>query len=389
MSLVVLVALLAPVAVDALWIRRTVLDTDAFMEQMSPLVHDPAVQQAVVARLDRSLSDVDVEARLSKRLPDRLDFLAAPIADGVQGVVHDATERVVTSDRFAELFNEALRVAHDKLLTVLTGEGEHVKVAEDGVVTLDLTKLRTRVVDRIESSKLGSFVDLDPDEPVELQITKSPELAKAQRLLRVLDDLGYIIPIVLAVLLAAAIWTGRDRRRSVVRLAVGINIAMIVHLVALALGRSLYLDAVTGVLDLPAAGAVYDLLVHFPRIGTRAVLLLSLVVWIAAVLAGPSRGAVRVRAVVTSVTGRPAGTVADLGPLGSVGRWVAVHHRATQGTLMAAAGLLLVSFGRITPRGVLWTAVALAIALVVVEILAAAGRVEAPPRSAGADRPAS
>jgi hypothetical protein len=232
-------------------------------------------------------------------------------------------------------------------------------------------------------------VNLDPDKPVELEVTKSPELAKAQRLLRLLDSLGEVIPVALAVLVAAAVWTGRDRRRVVVRLAVGVNIAMIVHLVALALGRSLYLDAVTGVLDLPAAGAVYDLLVHFPRVGTRSVLLLSLVVWIGAVLAGPSRGAVRVRGLMVSATGRSAGAVAELGPLGGAGRWVAVHHRALQGALVAAAGLVLVSFGRITPRGVLWTAVALAIALVVVEILAAAGRVEPQPGPASADRPAS
>jgi hypothetical protein len=283
--------------------------------------------------------------------------------------------RVVESDQFAELFNEALRRGHAKLITVLTGEGEYLKV-DEGVVTIDLTEVRSRVVDRIEASKIGSFVNLDPDKPVELQVTNSPALAKAQTLLRVLRSLGYIIPFVILALAFGAIWTAQDRRRGVIRVSVGISIAMIIHLIALALGRSLYLDAVTGVLNLPAAGAVYDLLVHFPRVGTRAVLVLSLVVWLGAVLAGPSRGAARVRGTIMAAAGRPADSIADLGPMGTVGAWVAAHHRAVQGTLIAAAGLLLVSFGRLTPRGVLWTAIGLGVALVVVEVLAAAGRVE-------------
>jgi hypothetical protein len=74
------------------------------------------------------------------------------------------------------------------------------------------------------------------------------------------------------------------------------------------------------------------------------------------------------------VTGRGGGAVADLGPIGTIGAWVAAHHRAVQGTMIAGAGIVLASLGRLTPRGVLWTAIGLAVVLLIVEVLAAAGR---------------
>ena len=69
---------------------------------------------------------------------------------------------------------------------------------------------------------------------------------------------------------AGAILTARSRRRGFLWVGTGVAIAMVIHLVALAVGRSLYLDVVTKTLSKNASGVAYDLLVHFPRVGSRA-----------------------------------------------------------------------------------------------------------------------
>ena len=66
--LVVLVCILAPVSVLAVWLHNTVLDTDQYVATVAPLAHDPAVQEAIATRVTNSLvASTDLEARVGRR----------------------------------------------------------------------------------------------------------------------------------------------------------------------------------------------------------------------------------------------------------------------------------------------------------------------------------
>ena len=99
--LITVAALLAPLAIVATWARDQVGDTDRYVETVSPLATDPAVQDALVARITneifkrldvRALTQETVDALQAQGLPPRvadgLDALAVPLATGSAQLRH-------------------------------------------------------------------------------------------------------------------------------------------------------------------------------------------------------------------------------------------------------------------------------------------------------------
>ena len=175
----------------------------------------------------------------------------------------------------------------------------------------------------------------------------------------------------------------RTRRRGVLRAGLAVAGAMVALAVFLALGRSLYLDAVSGPsLPSAAAAAVFDTLVAFLRDGMRLVLAIGLVVALGAVLAGPARPAVALRGAVRGL-GRRAGDAGyDVGP---VARWVAARRRGLEGVIAGGGVLALFVQDQPTGRSVLTIAVACLVLVALVELVAAGAR----PAPAGPEAAAS
>ncbi len=384
--LIVIGAVLSPVAVDALWIKRTVLETDQFVAQLGPLADDPEIQAFVSERIADDLTQAaDLQSLLADALPEDLQFLDGTLATAGNQLITEATSRVIASDQFATLWREALTVAHQEVVNVLTGDTRVVDV-EDGEVTLDLSDLRDSVRDRISDTGLARFLPAESDESLTITLYQSDALASAQQFVKLLDVLGLVLPVLVLAMFGVAIALALDRRRAVFQVGLGLTIAMILHLIALAVGRSFYLDSVTPTLPEPAASSLYDILVTFPRVGTRAVLLAGILLMIAAAVFGSSQLAARTRAVVATGIGRAGGTVAKAEPAGPVTSFVARYRTAFDIGVLVIAGLVLFSFDRITPASLLVLVLLTLLALAVVHVLAVAGSVG--PTSEASDAPA-
>src|SRR3954467_4753757 len=92
-----LVALLAPLAVVATWVHDEISDTDRYVQTVTPLASDPAVQDAVTTRATNGIfTRLDVEAvtqqavdalaaqGLPPRIANSLSSLSTPLANGVR-----------------------------------------------------------------------------------------------------------------------------------------------------------------------------------------------------------------------------------------------------------------------------------------------------------------
>jgi len=157
-ALVVLASLLTVVTVVARYVRSEVLDTDRYVETVSPLAGEPAVQDAVadqvtqeiVTRLDVESVAEDALGRLTQLgAPEVITGLAAPLADQVESFTQDHVDEFLRSDEFAQLWDDANRRAHDAVVAVLTGESTDAVSVDDGAVTIDLGVVVSRVRDRL------------------------------------------------------------------------------------------------------------------------------------------------------------------------------------------------------------------------------------------------
>ena len=137
MVLIVLGALIAPVAVTTAWVKAVMLDTDRFVATFAPLAADPAIQEvvsrqtseAVLERLDPEQLTADVFDGLSQLdLPPRsrvaLQRLEGATAAALSSLVTRVVDDIVRSEEFPKLFEQTLRVSHEQLIAALEGDPE-------------------------------------------------------------------------------------------------------------------------------------------------------------------------------------------------------------------------------------------------------------------------
>lgn len=376
-AVVVLASILAPMAVDAVWIKDTALNTDSFVEQLAPLSTDPAVQKAVANAVSNEiLKAVDLQQRLSEVLPEQIGFLAGPLDNTLKQFVQRTTLSVVSSQQFTNLWDKTLRKVHKNLITLLSGDKLRGITVTNGVVTLDLTPIRDKVMAKLDSVGVGRVLNVDTTKPLIVKLFESKELAKAQTFVRLLRFFGWFAPVLVLLLYAAAVALATERRRITLGIGVGLVIGMALHLTGIGVGQSLYLQAVVKVLPEDAARSIFNLLVKFPRTGTRGALVLGGVITLAAIAYGPGPKMTRMRHAIGGLFGRAGTAGAEAAaPIAAVGHFVRTYRTAFRVTVIIGGLLVLAAQDRLSGVNVLWTTLGVLVVLAVVEMFAAAGTV--------------
>ena len=378
--LVFLSVVFVPLAGLSVWVRNLVLDTDRYVDTVAPLARNEAVTNLVADRLTtRLFKEVDVEAEAKDALPERAQFLAGPISTGVETFVREAATRVLASEQFATVWEDANRRAHALVVEALTGEDKNVKL-ENGKVVLNLSGVIDEVVKRLDERGVTVFDSLAKDQK-NLQVTlfDAEQLQKARTAVHLLDRARLVLVALVFVFLGVALILSGNRRRSLIRWGIGIVVAMGITAGLLALGRAIYLGHAQ---NHDAAAAAFDIIVRNLRNGIRVIALLGIIVALAAFLSGPSRVAVRIRQGSRDLIGGLGRKADEAGwDAGPVGVWVGAHKLALRVAGVAVALLVLFYLNQPTPLSLLVLVLLLLLYLAAIEFL---GRGRAP-ASADAD----
>lgn len=140
---------LAVLALLALWLRGTLLNTDRYVSTVAPIAAEPAVQNAVAQKLETAIySRVDFSALAQQVLPDRADVLGPAIERGVQSVISDRITEFTRSQRFQDLWVDANRRAHTRVVELLEGGRSKRLALDNDTLYLDLSPLVDRVARR-------------------------------------------------------------------------------------------------------------------------------------------------------------------------------------------------------------------------------------------------
>jgi hypothetical protein len=367
--LVLLVCILAPVSVLAVWLHSTVLDTDQYVATVAPLAHDSAVQEAIATRVTNSLvASTDLEASVARVLPARAPFSAPAVVDSIKGVVHDVALRLVQSDQFATLWEQANRRAHAQLVAVLEGKGVGNIETKNGQVVVHLGPVVDRVKDALANAGINLFSRVDA-ERVNNQIVllDSDQLSKAQDAVDAFDKLAIALPILTIVLFAVAVVLSGNRRRTVLRTGLGVAFAVALLLTLFNVGRGAYLNALGPDVNHAAAANVYDQLLEFLRTALRSVFVLGIVLAIGAWLDGPGHTATTIR---DSSVGLSRGRGRT--PHAQPSRTTAFVHRYRSALRVVVAGIgvaILVVLSHPGPIAVLLVAIIVLVCLAIIEAL--------------------
>jgi hypothetical protein len=379
--LIVIGCILAPLSVIGIWTANQVSDTNRYIANIEPLIHDPAIQNALTDKITVAItSRLNVTARTnqaadlltSKGLPrvgTLLKTFSGSLASAVNGYVHNTVHKIVTSDRFATAWVEVNRVAHQTLVQALSGSGGAITVS-NGQVTLDLAPFIAIVKQNLVARGFTLVNSLPPIHPT-IALFSSKTLVQAQTLYRLVNDLKIVLPIAALVLIAAGVYIAREHRRALIGAGLGFAASMLVLGAALLIFRGVYLNSVpNSVFPSDAAAAAFDTLVRFIKIALRALLVLGLVVAIAAFFTGPSVTAVRTRA--GFVKGfdwiRSSGERRGVST-GPAGQWTYAHRHALRICAVALAAVIFVFQGRPTAASVIVLVILLLLVLGLIELI--------------------
>jgi hypothetical protein len=362
---------LSGAAVIALWTRVTVLNTDRYVETMSPIAKSKSVQKTVVDKLDKAIfGSIDVTALAREVLPDKADVLAPAIANGVDGAIRTQLTNFVASDRFQTLWDEANRRAHTRVVGLLTtGRSGRLELKND-TVYLDLSAAVDTVKQKLHERGFDRIADaIPPTVDGKIPLLTSDGFSSARRGINIIKGLSWLLPLLALLCFAGHILMSRPRRRGWLRVALGLAVTGLVLLALVGIGRTYYLDSINqDVLPRDAAADIFDSLLSLLRGALRIAVLGAVVLAVLSLLAGkPARRAAEttgpvLRSAAARVAAHPASS------------WVGEHRGAVQWSLVLFGGLVLVAWDNPTAWVVLIDAALIALAVWVVALLARGGR---------------
>jgi hypothetical protein len=380
--LIVVGCLLAPLSVLAVWTASQVSDTGRYVANVEPLVHDPAIQNALTDKITNEVASnihvtayTDQAAALltSKGLPrvgGLLKSFAPSISGAVTGFIHSAVHKLVTSPQFARAWVKANTAAHKVLVIALSGQGNGTVGISNGQVTIDLGPFISTVKQDLVKRGFTLANSIPAIHPT-FALFSAKYLVKARNAYRLINDLKYVLPILSLLLLALGVYVARGHRRALIGTGLGLAGSMLLLGAGLLIFRGVYLNSVpASALPADAAAALFDTLVRFIKEGLRTILVLGLVVAAGAFLVGPSVTAVRTRAAFASALGwvRAEGEHAGL-RTGPVGRWTYTHKTALRISAVALAALIFVFWGRPTALVVIGITIVLLVVLGLIELI--------------------
>ncbi|WP_395245892.1 hypothetical protein ACGGZK_08860 [Agromyces sp. MMS24-K17] len=376
--------LLAPVAVIGGWARLQLVDTDRFVETFAPLASDPDVQAYLVTEVTAAIDEqVDFEALtasvfegirsldLPPRAEDALGLLEAPAAQGLESLVSGVVDRIVTSEQFADIWAQALRVSHTQFVAAVQGDPDALlELGSDGSVSVQLGPVIAEVKKRLVEQGVG-FADAIPEVDRSIVIVQDDSLALVRTIYQLAVAVGYWLPFVLLALLAAGVLIAKRRTTALVWTAAGFAFTMLVLAAGIGIGETFFVSTVSpSIMPADTAHALYSQLVELMEGTIAALVVLGILVAAISWLSGPYRPARAVRgagaAGFTAV--RAAGERHGL-TTGAFGTWLDRWRGLAYGLIAAIAAIVVLLSRPVTLGLVVWTVVIALLALLVVELL--------------------
>ncbi|HEY9478065.1 MAG TPA: hypothetical protein VIQ26_06490 [Microbacteriaceae bacterium] len=383
-ALIVIGAVLAPVATVASWARVQLTDTNSFVTAYAPLANDPAVQEFVTdATMDVIQQNVDIPA-FSSRIIDgitalgtgpaattALEALKGPVAQGIVSLIRSTVGTFVESDAFAQVWQEALRISHTQFVaTMQNNPNAAIAVGSDGSVGIQLGPIVERVKTVLVERGL-TFASQIPPVDRTITVAQSTSVPTLQLFYGLAVSVGTWLPWIALLFLAAGVAVARRRALALVWAAVALGLAMVVTIAGIAIGRVAFISSASPTL-IPAdvAETVFNTVTMAMTDTGVAVLVLAIVVAVVAWYAGPFAVPRRLRGFFGSGVAWVREAAARHGiSTGRTGEWLYAKRSLIRAAIAVIAAAIVLFVRPLTPALIIWTLVIAALVVVIFELM--------------------
>lgn len=382
--LIVVGAILAPLAVVSSWAKAVLTDTDRFVATYAPLADDPAIQayltdqtlvvinqQVDIPALTSDVIDGITSLGTGPRATDALNLLKGPAASGIQSLIQTGVSQFVSSDAFAEVWTSALRVSHSQLIAAMQNDPDAaVALGGDGTVGIQLRP----IIDAVKAALVAQGIDLAEQIPSvdrTIVVARSDALPTVQLAYGLVLSAGDWLPWIAILFLALGVLVARRRSVAVIGAAVALAVSMALVTATFAVGSLLFVSSVSPTL-LPAdvASLVFETVARDMRATTVAVLVLAVAVAIVGWLAGPFALPRRLRGLARAGATRIRNAAEARGiRSGRTGEWLYAQRVLVRVVIGVIAASVVLFVRPLTPGLTVWTLVLTAFVLAVLDVV--------------------
>ena len=296
-------------------------------------------------------------------------MLKQPMVNGVRSFARTQVHNVVSTEVFAQAWEQANRVAHDGLVDALRGTKGGAIEVQGGTVSVNLGAFIATVKPQLVAAGIP-FAERIPTVNLSFPIVRSDELPRIQRAAGLLDTLAVPLAFLAFLLLAVAVWLAPGHRRMLSIAGFGMAAAFLLLLGALSIGRTFYLSHLPpNSIPSDAAAVVWDTLMQQFILRLQTLVVVGLVIALGAWVVGPAVSPKRCAPAPAGCLSSRAGAARLGWRPGPVDRWVAAHVAALRaGALVLIVGVYLL-WTRPTGAVVIWLTVLLLLLVAVLEFL--------------------
>lgn len=375
--LVIIAAILFPVGLTAYWGQRTLTDTQRYLATVAPLAKDPTVKQAVAEKVTLVIvTQLDAQSRVSNLLQNypKLAPVAGPIATGVNTFVGNEVTKLVDSDQFDQLWVTVNTRLQEVLVAALSGETTGAVSIQGDQVILDtgdlITVVKQRLVDR--GLSFAANLPVPPAADRQIVLLTAPQLKQARAAYALGQPVAQWLIYGTLLLFVLAVLVSRKRARMTMAVGIAIIIGAVLVRLGMAYGQNQIELTLSGTSFAIAQQAFFTILTVFLLNAVRAAFALGLVLAVVGWFLSGTTSALAARrhlgGALSGAGGRASGTA-----FAPVGAWFARTKAIWRFVICAVAVMVLMVSSPLTGSLILWTAVLAVLALVVLELLAAAG----------------
>jgi hypothetical protein len=234
--LVVLGCLLAAPAVAAYALVGEVSDQQAYLDAVTPLADDPAIQQVVASQIN--------------------DGLAAKVPESAMPLVQEYVSSFVAGPDFQKLWVSVNKEAHPQVLAMLRGEDSGSLSVQGDAIVLNLGDVAADLKARMVAEGVP-LADQIPAVDASVQLISRPAVRQLVPAFDLLETLSVVLPVLAGLLLLGGVLLSARRGRTIVVGGIGLVVMMLLLVLFLFVARS---QVVAQGSQPELAGAFYDAL---------------------------------------------------------------------------------------------------------------------------------
>lgn len=207
------------------WTEQQVLDTNNWVATMSALPKNEAVARAIGAKVVNDIFEkADITENLQEVLPDKVAFLAPTISGFLRTKANDLATQIIMSNKFDQIWSDANRAAHEKLVAILRAPAREQANAKVLPYKINLTKAQEwlqNAADKSENAKLLKAQDTAKD-VVAFNASMRRGINQMRTFVHAADSLYAILPYAILAAFLAALALGAVRTKILLGIGVGV-----------------------------------------------------------------------------------------------------------------------------------------------------------------------